>query len=101
MNYYSILEAYGISKNDIKRYHFLSEENESLLFVELIPNQCFCPYCSQSFTKIKEYKTKTTGNVTANKQVAFDNETIKEETKPEHQEENRICINSAEAACGY
>ena len=59
MNYYSILEAYGISKNDIKRYHFLSEENESLLFVELIPNQCFCPYCSQSFTKIKEYKTKT------------------------------------------
>lgn len=59
MNYYNILNAYGIRKIDIKSFHLLSEENECLLFVDLLPNQKFCPYCNESFTKIKEYKTKT------------------------------------------
>ena len=46
MNYYNILNAYGIRKIDIKSFHLLSEENECLLFVDLLPNQKFCPYCN-------------------------------------------------------
>lgn len=73
---------------------FILESNESIIIYDLPENAEYeieqTTNVSNTYTtKIdKEYKIKTTGNVTANKQVAFDNETIKEETKPEHQEEN-------------
>ncbi len=56
---YSILSALGFKDNQIKRVESISENNETILFVELFPNQRTCPICSFSNCKIKEYKNKT------------------------------------------
>lgn len=73
---------------------FILESNESIIIYDLPENVEYeieqTTNVSDNYTtKIdKEYKTTTKGNVTANAQVAFDNETKKVETKPEHQENN-------------
>lgn len=56
---YSILSAYGFKENQIKRIESISENNETIFFVELLANQRTCPACSFSHCKIKEYKRKT------------------------------------------
>ena len=73
---------------------FILESNESIIIYDLPENVEYeieqtTDVTDKYTTKIdKEYKTKVTGNVTANANVAFDNETIKEVTPPEHQEDN-------------
>lgn len=73
---------------------FILESNESIIIYDLPDNAEYeieqTNNVSDTYTtKIdKEYKTKVTGNITATSEVAFDNETIKEEVQPDHQEEN-------------
>lgn len=59
MNNYSILTAFGLNENQIKRVESLSENGETIFFVELFANQRTCPKCKCTQCKIKEYKTKT------------------------------------------
>lgn len=59
MDNYSILNAYGFNKNQIKRIESISENNETIFFVQLFANQRTCPKCKNNQCKIKEYKTKT------------------------------------------
>lgn len=73
---------------------FVLDSNESIIIYDLPENVEYeieqTTNVSDNYTtKVdKEYKTITKGNVTASSQVAFDNETKKPETKPEHQEKN-------------
>ena len=73
---------------------FILDSNESIIIYDLPENAEYeieqTTNVSDNYTtKVdKEYKTIIKGNVTASSQVAFDNETKKPETKPEHQEKN-------------
>ena len=73
---------------------FVLDSNESIIIYDLPENAEYeieqTTNVSDNYTtKVdKEYKTIIKGNVTASSQVAFDNETKKPETKPEHQEKN-------------
>lgn len=73
---------------------FILDSNESIIIYDLPENVEYeieqTTNVSDNYTtKVdKEYKTIIKGNVTASSQVAFDNETKKPETKPEHQEKN-------------
>lgn len=73
---------------------FVLDSNESIIIYDLPENVEYeieqTTNVSDNYTtKVdKEYKTIIKGNVTASSQVAFDNETKKPETKPEHQEKN-------------
>ena len=73
---------------------FILESNESIIIYDLPENveyeiEQITNVSNKYTTKIdKEYKTKINGTITTNEVVAFDNETIKLETKPEHQEKN-------------
>lgn len=73
---------------------FVLDSNESIIIYDLPENVEYeieqtTNVSGNYTTKVdKEYKTITKGNVTASSQVAFDNETKKPETKPEHQEKN-------------
>ena len=58
MDYYSILSSLGVKENQIKRYEVISENGETLFWIEIIPNQRTCPICS-NLSNIKEYKIKT------------------------------------------
>lgn len=58
MDYYSILSSLGVKENQIKRYEVISENGETLFWIEIVPNQRTCPICS-SLSNIKEYKIKT------------------------------------------
>lgn len=59
MNNYSTLTALGLKEDQIKRVIPLSEDGETIFFVDLFPNQRTCPECGYTHCKIKEYKTKT------------------------------------------
>lgn len=73
---------------------FVLDSNESIIIYDLPENVEYeieqTTNVSDNYTtKVdKEYKTIIKGNVTASSQVAFDNETKKPKTKPEHQEKN-------------
>ena len=73
---------------------FVLDSNESIIIYDLPENVEYeieqTTNVSDNYTtKVdKEYKTIIKGNVTASSQVAFDNETKKPETNPEHQETN-------------
>lgn len=56
---YNILSSYGFKDNQIKRVDYISENNETIFYIELFSNQRSCPFCSFKACKIKEYKTKT------------------------------------------
>lgn len=69
MDYYTLLDSHGIPKNQVRRFSSISENNETLIFAEILSSQRTCPFCSSNETIIKEYKTKTikalaTGNNT-------------------------------------
>ena len=57
MDYYSILSSLGITENQIKRSQHITENNETLFWVEINPTQRKCIYCN-SESNIKDYKTK-------------------------------------------
>lgn len=57
MDYYSILKNLGIDINEIKKYEVLSENGETIFWIELLANQRKCPTCSND-SKIKDYKTR-------------------------------------------
>ena len=95
--------AYKYKYNDKESYmvftangesQFVLDSNESIIIYDLPENVEYeieqTTNVSDNYTtKVdKEYKTIIKGNVTASSQVAFDNETKKPETKPEHQEKN-------------
>ena len=73
---------------------FTLESNESIIIYDLPERVQYeieqITDVSKTYTtKINnEFKTKVIGNVTATAEVAFDNETIKEEVVPEQKEEN-------------
>lgn len=57
MDYYSILSSLGVKENQIKRSHHITENNETLFWVEINPTQRKCVYCNSN-ANIKDYKTK-------------------------------------------
>lgn len=73
---------------------FTLDSNESIIIYDLPENAEYeveqLTNVSENYTTTidEEYKTNTTGIITANKKVEFDNETIIKEIKPEQQEKN-------------
>ena len=71
MDYYTLLDSHGIPKKQVRRFSFISENNETLIFAEIIPSQRICPFCSSNETVVKEYKTKTIKALTTGKDKTF------------------------------
>ena len=57
MRYYSILSSLAITENQIKHSQHITENNETLFWIEINPTQFKCIYCNSN-TNIKDDKTK-------------------------------------------
>ena len=71
MDFYTLLDSHGIPKKQVRRFSFISENNETLIIAEIIPSQRTWPFCSSNETVVKEYKAKTIKALTTGKDKTF------------------------------
>ena len=67
MDYNTLLKTHGIDLNDCSSFESISNDDETIIFIKLKPNQRKCIFCGFDHSVVKEYKNKSIKSLSTGK----------------------------------